>query len=270
MSITHNGITYRVADAHTHIYPDRIAARATAGISEFYELPVAYAGTARKLLEIGGAAGVERYLVCAVATKLEQMRSISAFLASACEAEPAFVGLGAWHPDATDIGAAFDHIESLGLRGIKLHPDFQRFYVDAPHMLAVYREAARRRLVVLFHSGDDRTDYSTPTRLAHVVDQVPELVCIAAHLGGWRAWREAMDVLRGANVYVDTCSSLFFLPPEEALASIRHFGAAHTLFGTDFPMWAAANELDRFFALGLEPEENRRILYDNFAALFPA
>ena len=69
-------------------------------------------------------------------------------------------------------------------------------------------------------------------------------------------------------MYIDTSSSLFLVEPEKALESIRHFGADHTMFGTDFPMWNPKEELERFFRLGLSEEENRAILYGNFARLF--
>ena len=40
------------------------------------------------------------------------------------------------------------------------------------------------------------------------------------------------------------------------------------MFGTDFPMWSPDTELNRFFELGFSEEDNRKILFDNFAALF--
>jgi predicted TIM-barrel fold metal-dependent hydrolase len=59
-----------------------------------------------------------------------------------------------------------------------------------------------------------------------------------------------------------------YLTKEDALLSIAHFGVHRTLFGSDFPMWTPETELERFFGLGLPEEENRRILYGNFAELF--
>ena len=35
MAVTHNGVTYRVADAHAHIYPGKIAEKATANVGRF-------------------------------------------------------------------------------------------------------------------------------------------------------------------------------------------------------------------------------------------
>lgn len=268
MAVTYDGVSYRAADAHAHIYPGKIAEKATAAVGAFYDLNMENVGIPHLLAEAGKKAGIEKFLVSSVATKLEQVRSISEFIAEKCRKYPEFVGLAAWHQDITDLDGEFDRIMELGLKGIKLHPDFQKFNIDDPGMMDVYREAHRRGLPVLFHTGDDRTEYSSPARLARVIDKIPEFTCIAAHLGGYRRWDEAAKILRGANVYIDTCSSLAFVEPEEARESIAHFGVDHTMFGTDFPMWSPDAELERFFRLELSPEENQRILYGTFAQLF--
>lgn len=87
-------------------------------------------------------------------------------------------------------------------------------------------------------------------------------------MGGYSEWEDARRELSGTNVYIDTSSSLFTVSPEQARKSIEHFGIDHTLFGTDFPMWNPKEELERFFALGYGEEDNRKMLYENFARLF--
>ena len=268
MPVQHNGVTYRAADAHAHIYPGKIAEKATASVGDFYHIPMHNVGLPHVLAQRGGEAGIDRFLVCSVATKVEQVRSINQFIQEKCEKYPQFIGLGAWHQDITDISGEMDDIQARGLRGIKLHPDFQEFMIDDPKMLDVYKEAHRRGLPVLFHTGDSRTDFSSPHRLMNVIDKLPDFTCIAAHLGGYSEWEEARRELSGTNVYIDTSSSLFKISPEEAKENIAHFGVDHTMFGTDFPMWDPKEELERFFALGFSQEENQAMLYDNFARLF--
>ena len=268
MPVQHNGVTYRAADAHAHIYPGKIAEKATASVGDFYHIPMQNVGLPHVLAQRGGEAGIDRFLVCSVATKVEQVRSINQFIQEKCQKYPQFIGLGAWHQDITDISGEMDDIQARGLRGIKLHPDFQEFMIDDPKMLDVYKEAHRRGLPILFHTGDSRTEFSSPHRLMNVIDKLPDFTCIAAHLGGYSEWEEARRELSGTNVYIDTSSSLFKVSPEEAKENIAHFGVDHTMFGTDFPMWDPKEELERFFALGFSQEENQAMLYDNFARLF--
>lgn len=268
MSVTHHGVNYRVADVHAHIYPGKIAEKATASVGDFYHTSMETVGLPHVLAQKGGVAGIDRFLVCSVATKVAQVRSINEFIARKCAEYPSFTGLAAWHQDIEDIEGELEDIEAKGLKGIKLHPDFQEFYIDDEKMIPFYRAAHRRKLPILFHMGDYRTDFSSPRRLMNVLEKLPELTCIAAHLGGYTEWEAAKKELSGTNVYVDTSSSLFALTKEQARESIEHFGVKHTMFGTDFPMWEPAGELNRFFALELSEEENRAILYDNFARLF--
>ena len=268
MSLIRNGVEYKVADAHSHVYPEKIAEKATVNVGVFYGLNMENVGRSEDLIKLGKANGMDKYLITSVATKVEQARAISTFIAGECEKHPEFIGLGAWHQDLTDIEAEFDYIESLNLKGIKLHPDFQKFNIDDERMIPVYKEAAKRNLVVLFHMGDDRTDYSSPKRLSKVLEIIPDLTCIAAHLGGYTAWDEAYKLLKGKNLYVDTCSSLPLMNKEDAIRNIKHFGTDKVLFGTDFPMWSHDTELERFFSLGFSEEDNRKMLYENFKKLY--
>ena len=268
MSVEHNGVSYRVADAHAHIYPGKIAVKATDSVGDFYQIPMQNVGLPHVLAERGAEAGIERFLVCSVATKVEQVRSINQFIEEKCKKYPQFIGLAAWHQDVEEIAGEMDDIQRRGLRGIKLHPDFQKFHIDDECMIPVYQEAHRRGLPVLFHTGDSRTDYSSPVRLMHVIEKIPEFTCIAAHLGGYSEWADARRELSGTNVYIDTSSSLFSITPEQARENIEHFGVDHTMFGTDFPMWSPKKELERFFALGYGEEDNAQMLYGNFARLF--
>ncbi len=268
MPVMNKGVRYPAADAHAHIYPEKIAQKATASVGDFYGIPMDCVGLPQTLAKAGGDAGIDRFLVCSVATKVEQVASINAFIEGVCREYPQFLGLGAWHQDVADPEACMDDLCRRGLRGVKLHPDFQQAPIDDPRLLPLYRLAQSRGLPILFHMGDGRMDFSAPWRLANVLEKVPQLTAIAAHLGGYTQWKEARECLAGGRVYVDSSSSLMFLSSEEALTSIRHFGPERVLFGTDFPMWSPGEELRRFFALGLCEEENRAVLYGNFARLF--
>ena len=45
---------------------------------------------------------------------------------------------------------------------------------------------------------------------------------------------------------------------------IHRYGASRVFFGTDYPMWKPEEELARFRALPLTPEEQEMILHKNF------
>jgi hypothetical protein len=255
---------YEIIDAHAHIFPEKIAENATINTGKFYDLPMNSCGTGEKLIESGGEIGVSRYLVCSTATKPHQVSSINKFIAKECSEHPEFVGFGTVHPQSENISADVQQIKELGLCGVKIHPDFQTFDMDSPQAYKIY-EQIEGELPILIHCGDSRYEYSAPKKVKNVHRDFPDLVIFAAHLGGYERWDEAAEYLVGLeNVKFDTSSSLFFLPPEKAAGMIRSYGVENCFFGSDFPMWSHADELERFLALGFTEEENRRILSENF------
>ncbi|HML46292.1 MAG TPA: amidohydrolase family protein [Clostridia bacterium] len=256
-----------IVDIHTHVFPDKIAERASEGIASFYDIPVLYDGTLSTLLEQGGRAGVTHYVLHAVATNPNQAGRINDFLAQAVAGRPdRLTGFAGIHPAMESPIAEMERARRLGLRGIKLHPDIQQFFVDDARMFPLY-EAMGSDMILLTHAGDHRYDYSSPARLRRVRDLFPRLTMICAHLGGWSVWEDAREMLCGQNVYVDSSSALFWLGPKRALELIRSYGADRVLFGTDYPVWDAQGELERLDALGLTEDERSAILYANAAKL---
>lgn len=255
-----------IIDAHTHIYPDKIAIKASQGISDFYNLRVLYDGTVGKLLEVGNAAGIGKYVVHSVATVPGQAASINRFIASAVAAKPGqFIGFATLHPDSKTINEDIQHIIDIGLSGIKLHPDFQKFNADSPEAMKVY-EAIEGRLPLLIHTGDKRTEFSKPYRIVNVAKAFPELDIIAAHLGGWSEWGSCAEELAEAGVYVDTCSSQGFLEPSKVRELIDIFGIDKVIFGSDYPMWDAGEELDMLSKI-LTADEKEKVCHMNFERL---
>ena len=255
----------KIIDAHGHIYPDKLAAKATASIGDFYSIPMAHTGSSRGIAESGDAIGIRRQLVCSTATSAPQVESVNSFIAGECIKYPSFVGFGTMHPDYTDYEKELGRMKALGLKGVKLHSDFQRFYIDDPRAADMYRAIAQAELPVLFHIGDDRYDYSEPERLRRVMEQTAGLTAIAAHFGGYRRWEHVADILGGIdNLYFDTSSSLSFIPPQTAGMLIERLGEDRFFFGTDFPMWDHREELGRFMSIELDETRRRKILYENF------
>lgn len=258
----------QIIDAHTHIFPDKIAETASGGIARFYGLPCRYDGKIGTMFEAGAKAGVSHFVVQSVATVPNQVTSINNFIAGQVKLYPGrLTGLGTMHPGSSDTDADFEQIIRLGLKGIKLHPDFQKFNIDDPAAFAIY-ERAEGKLPILMHSGDYRYDYSHPRRLRKALDAFPKLIVIAAHFGGWSEWPAAREYLTGKDIYIDTSSSLYMLPPQKALELIGAFGEDRVLFGTDYPMWDHETEISRFDRLELDEAARRKIFFENAAKLF--
>lgn len=258
---------FTIYDMHTHIFPHKISEKATESIGEFYNLKMHYdIGETERLLEAESAIGTKKMLVCSVATSPKQVVSINDFIKAECDAHSELIGFAALHAKFEDIPAEVDRVIGMGLKGIKLHADFQREPIDSAGSYRIY-EAIEGRLPVLMHMGDYRHDFSHPTMLAKVLRDFPKLKVLASHLGGWAAWDEAERVLHSAeNVRFDTCSALGMMSPERAIRLIRHYGVDFCMFGTDFPMWKPADEVKMLLDLGFTYEEYQKIFADNARA----
>ena len=257
---------YRVIDAHCHIYPQKIAAKAVTAIGNFYGIKMAEDGTADSLIRAGEAIGVEKYVVHSTATTVHQVRSINEYIYGEMQAHPEFIGFMTLHNEMTD-EAIEEEVElalSRGMKGVKLHPDFQKFNIDDAEN--IYR-VTEGKLPVLLHMGDKRYDFSSPERLRRMAEKYPEQVFIGAHFGGYSVWDKVECLKDLPNVYFDTSSSLFFLDKGKAADLIHRFGHERYFFGSDFPMWKPDEELKRFLALDLTEEEREDILFNNAAKL---
>ncbi len=257
-----------IFDIHAHIYPDAIAEHAVQAISSTYgNIEITNDGRLDTLLAEMDEAGVERFCAHSVATTPHHADSINRFVMASAKAHPdRIVPFGSVHPDSPNLADMVDELKDKGFRGIKLQPEFQSFFVDEPRAVDMFRAIAGK-LPVLLHCGDPRVDNSAPERILRMLDQVPDLTLICAHLGGWTNWENAAKVLTGADIWVDTSSSLYALDNDTAVDIIRGYGVDRVLYGCDYPVGTPKEELKRFMALPLTEDEREKILWSNHLKL---
>lgn len=256
-----------IIDSHTHIFPEDLAKKAVNSICDFYGFPRKFGqkGTITNLKEKSSEAGVKYLIINSTATTPAQVETINNWIAS--NISNTVFGLGTIHPDYPDIEKEIERIRTLGLKGIKLHPDFQQFYADDRKLDRIYA-CAQGVLPILIHSGDKRYDFSAPKRIANILYRFPKLDIVAAHLGGYSRWDEVKKYLLGRRLWFDTSSSLWYMENEEAIEIIRKHGTDKILFGTDYPLADYKKELIKFYELGLSKKEQEDIFFNNTNELY--
>ncbi|PWM46417.1 MAG: amidohydrolase [Clostridiales bacterium] len=253
-----------IIDTHTHIYPDKIANKATEAIGTFYDIPMQNVGTTETLLKALDEANIEKSFILSTATTPKQVRSINEFVISVKESNPdRFIAFGTVHPDMAEPEHEIDFIRHNGVVGLKFHHDFLKIAVDDKRMDRIYDYASQTRTPIIFHAGDKRYHYTNPAQFLAVTKRFPKLMGIAAHFGGYSEWTEAYDLLCDTNLWFDTSSSFFEINKELAKNIISKHGSEKIFFASDFPMWKPKDELQRFYELGLTDEVNEQILYKN-------
>lgn len=256
-----------VIDAHAHIYPPKIADRAVDAIGDFYNIEMFGKGTAEHLLSRCEEAPITHFLVHSVATTAHAVEHINDFIADECRKHPQFIGFAAMHQDYQNMEAEIDRAISLGLKGVKIHPDTQHVNMDDPRLMRLY-EIIEGRLPVVIHTGDYRYDYSHPRRLVNILKAFPDLRVDAAHLGCWSRYEIGYDVLhdlalRSDNVFLDESSSQWFLGQRRTRELARMWGTDRIMFGSDFPMWDPAAEYHQFVTAGFTDDELENMLWHN-------
>lgn len=270
-------------DIHSHAFPDALAGRALRELTErtrpyqsIYGVINPYTdATVRGLLASSKAAGLDVSAVMPIATSPHPSQTLNDF-AAAADKLPGLRSFGSVHPRNPDAMKELERVKALGLRGIKLHPEYQDCYADDPDSIAVVRKAAELGLWVLFHAGRDigihGPVHCAPEHAARLREAVPDAHIILAHLGGFNMWEEVEEALPSlTGFYVDTSSSISTFPDQwnRFARLIRTFGADHVLFGTDSP-WdgqtKAVEATERFFEKYAFSQGERNAIFGGNAA----
>ena len=158
---------------------------------------------------------------------------------------------------------AAEMLRQPGCAGIKIHPEQHR-YAIREHGRTIFAFAERHHAVVLTHTGQKR---SWPADYVPLANAFPGVRVILAHLGygadGDPTHQvRAIQRSRHGNLYTDTSSSMSIVPNLIEWA-VREVGADRLLFGTDTPLYFAANQRARIDAADLSAAAKRRILRTN-------
>lgn len=270
----------KIIDAHTHIYPEAIAAKACRNLGKFYDFEKNFgfdlegSGTYENLEAFGDECGVSGFVLLAVATNPMQVEKVNDNLAEVVKYSQSrgyeTVGFAGMHQDYEQMEKEVMRCKALGFKGFKLHPDIQGVDIDSEKLLPLYELLEAEGMPIYLHVGDNRAEYrfSEPKKLAKILNKYPKLLAIAAHYGGYSAWEEAKEYLYGnPNVWYDCSSALWAMDAETATKITRECGTEKVLFGTDYPIIRHTKYLELFDRLDLTEEEREDILYNNVKAL---
>ena len=266
-----------IIDTHTHIFPDKIAGSALHKLSEVIGLNPGTNGTYDGLRASMDEAGIDVSLILPVVTSPHQFNSILRFAVflnenfSECEG-PRLISFGGIHPECSDYKVLLRQVKNAGLKGIKLHPNYQNTDFNDVRFKRIIYAASELGLIVLTHTGFDPYtpghEYCTPDMILDVLKDVAPPKLILAHMGSNENYQESMEKLCGQNVWLDTAYSILRMPENELVRMIHMHGADKVLFATDSP-WAGQKEAVEHFKnlSGLSEKEKEQILWGNGAAL---
>ncbi len=257
-------------DFHTHAFADKIAKSAMGFLcstleKEGFDSNPQTDGTVADLLKKLELWNIDKAVILLIATKPSQQTIINDFAAE--NSSEKLIFFGTVHPKAEDAISELERIKSLGLYGVKLHPDYQGFYADEEGVFKIYEKCAELELPVILHAGFDPLSpndiHCKPEMALNVIKKVPNLKLILAHFGGTRCWDEVEEYIVGENVYLDTAYADGIISDEQAFRIIKNHGADKILFGSDLPWHKSTDEIGLINRLNLTSEEKELIFYKN-------
>ncbi len=253
-----------IIDAHTHIFPDKVAQPAVETLRETYRAEPVVLPTADNLLRHMDEAGVDKSVVCPVATKPEQVPSINRWIIGL--PRDRLIPFGSLDPAYDDNEAEIERLLDARIRGIKLQPFFQGFALDAPDTRRLMEQIGDK-LLVITHGGHEIIQQPyvepTPQRLAALVQRHPRLRLSIAHLGSYMLWNEVEESLVGKDIYFDLSYTLGKAPDEQVKRIIANHGFERIFWASDFPWQSQSEALAGLKSLGLPADQQQAILGDN-------
>lgn len=259
-------------DFHTHIFPDKIA-KSTIDLLAKNSHSTPYTdGTSYDLTVKMEEADIDICVTLPVLTKPTQFEHITNYASEINreyrDKKRRLISFGGLHPDCEEVEKKIKYLKELGFLGIKIHPDYQRTYINDPKYIKIIECCKDYDLIVVTHSGVDNgfenESVMCPPDLAlDMIKKVKYDKIVLAHYGGNRMWQEVFDKLCDTNVYFDTSFTLHQIEKELFLKILNKHGADKILFATDCPWGSLKNDKRTFLSYGLSEEVNNKILYKN-------
>lgn len=255
-------------DFHAHTFPDKIATAAIADLEQRANTKATREGTVAGLLSQMEQTGVDMSVILPVVTKPKQFQSVNDYAAKVNEDyKGKLISLGGIHPMTDSYKEELDYIVSLGLKGIKIHPDYQGVFIDETRFMQIIDRASELGLIIVTHAGVDiglpDPVHCPPDKALKIIREVKPEKLVLAHTGGWKQWDMVEELLAGLDVYFDCAFSSRYLSAAQFERIVNAHGADKVLFATDTPWESPAETRQWIEKTQLTPEQKSYIYSKN-------
>ena len=291
MNSGRHGPPLSIFDCHTHIFAPSVVTNVSRknGLTALLRLDVQGAvGRTDKavLMREAKGAGISGCLLLPTAP-VNGVRKINGRFLEAVEGEDKLFTAGTLHPLAPGMDEELERLSLGGVRPLKFSSFSQGFDLEEEKTLRLFemirthnRSAGKEFFVILdtfcqadLYFGAPREHVTTPEKLGRLASAFPEIDFVGAHMGGLAApFHEIEEHLapRG-NLYLDTSNASHVLAREDFLRLLALHGPGRILFGTDWPWFEHAAEVERIRDLldeaGFSLEDKARVFSGNIVRL---
>jgi len=268
-------LPHGIVDIHAHFFP----ARMFEAIWEYFEnhnWRINYKDDPGTLVDMLRGFGVTHFTVLNYLHRPGLRDSLAEWTRDFTGSQPGAIPFGTLYPgEEGNLEAARLWFEEWGFRGIKMQPLVSEKPIADPSMIPVYEMMSEMGKWLVIHAGTAPypNEFTSLDFLEELLDAVPGLPVILAHMGGYE-YEKAVELMeRFPNLYLDT--TMIFVEtyvfdsryplPVERLDPFRD----RIMFGSDFPNipYDYTESIDGLLRAGFDDDFLRRIFYDNAAKI---
>ena len=141
----------KIIDMHTHVFPDKIAENTVRFLEQEAETEACLNGTVYDLKRSMKEAGISISVNQPIATTPAQVRSINDWAKGIEDGE--IISFGTIHPLLENFAEEIGRIRKMGIKGVKIHPDYQKFHPDDESVFPIYESLIENDMILLFHAS---------------------------------------------------------------------------------------------------------------------
>ncbi len=188
-----------------------------------------------------------------------------------------FILCGSVKPTLDDAVEKIEEYKKKGLKGIKMHPNFARFYPNDKEAWPAYDACAKHDLPVLFHSGrtgyKEKTtlgmklyteDYSDLIHFEEPIEAFPNVQFVLCHAGALQNEQAVEIAKKHKNVWLDIHGQ----GDNRVRAMIKEVGPDRLMFGSDWAFYPEGAMLARMLIATEKDNTVRRMLFSENAKRF--
>jgi len=250
-------IKHKLIDFHIHIFPDHTIDKIISYLENKGGIKAVIKTSSVNTENYFKKKNIISGVNMPIATTIEQVEKINNFIVK----QKKIFSFGAIHPDTKDIKKTIDFLKRNNIKGVKLHPEYQNFFVDSKKYFDFYKALIDADLYIMFHAGRDIAfiDYhSSPKQFDNLKQHFPDLKIILAHFGGFKMWQDVEKYIIGKDFLIDTSFILNYYDNEKAKNMIISHDDKNILFGSDLPWQNPVEVYEKLLKFNLD-----NIIYEN-------
>lgn len=256
----------KIIDFHIHIFPDILAERAISSLCARAKAEPYTDGRLDTTLKVLDEWNTDYGVSLNISVLPKSLSKVNDYAIATNGGR--IISFGSAHPDSNINDSELERLKAAGVKGIKMHPEYQEFEVNDTKAINIYRKCGELGLIVLLHSGTDiaypDTLRAAPKAILDAVENSPETKFVCAHMGGHDCWEDVYTYLAGHNrIWLDTSYTARELDKGLFMKIVDKHSHKRILYATDMPWESGLVTQQYLYNMGYTNEQLSDIMYNN-------